>query len=48
MPPRKYWALFAFVLLVNWLVTSYLFPAADAPITVPYTVFRDEAGKGNV
>lgn len=48
MPPRKYWALFAAVLLVNWLVTSYLFPGADAPITVPYTVFREEAGKGNV
>jgi cell division protease FtsH len=48
MPPRKYWALFAFVLLVNYLVTSYLFPAADAPITVPYTVFREEVAKGNV
>lgn len=47
MPPRKYWALFALVLLVNYLITSYLF-TGDAPITVPYTVFREEAGKGNV
>jgi cell division protease FtsH len=48
MPPRKYWLLFAAVLLINYLLSSYLFPSADAPITVPYTVFREEAGKGNV
>lgn len=48
MPPRKYWALFAFVLLVNYLLTTYFFPSKDAPITVPYTVFREQAGKGNV
>ena len=47
LPPRKYWLWFAIVLLVNYLITSHLFPG-DAPITVPYTVFRDEAGKGNV
>ena len=33
-PPRRFWLLFAFVLLVNWLITTYLFPA-NAPITVP-------------
>lgn len=48
MPPRKYWLFFVAVLLVNYLVTHFFFPAADAPITVPYTVFRAEAGKGNV
>jgi cell division protease FtsH len=48
LPPRKYWLLFAGVLLVNYLLSTYLFPPADAPITVPYTVFRDEAAKGNV
>lgn len=48
MPPRKFWLLFAALLLVNYLVTHFFFPAADAPVTVPYTVFRDEAGKGNV
>ncbi|GAB3777298.1 ATP-dependent zinc metalloprotease FtsH [Ramlibacter monticola] len=48
MPPRKVWGLFALVLLVNYLVMSFLFPAADAPVTIPYTVFRDEVAKGNV
>jgi cell division protease FtsH len=48
MPPRKYWALFALVLLVNYAVMSFLFPSAEAPLTVPYTVFREEVAKGNV
>jgi cell division protease FtsH len=48
MPPRKIWGLFALILLVNYLVSTLLFPSADAPITVPYTVFREEAAKGNV
>ena len=48
MPPRKVWGLFALVLLVNYLVMSFLFPATDAPVTIPYTVFRDEVAKGNV
>jgi cell division protease FtsH len=47
LPPRKYWLWFAIVLLVNFLITSYLFPG-DSPITVPYTVFRDEVAKNNV
>jgi cell division protease FtsH len=48
LPPRKVWGLFALILLINYLVMSYLFPAADAPVTIPYTVFRDEVAKGNV
>src|SRR3954470_18406348 len=47
MPPRRFWILFAVVLLVNWLISSYLFPG-DAPVTVPYTEFREQAGQGNV
>lgn len=47
MPPRKYWALFALVLLVNYLVTTFFF-AGESPVTVPYTVFREEVAKGNV
>src|SRR5690349_17397755 len=48
MPPRKAWGLFALILLVNYLVSAFLFPNKDAPITVPYTVFRQEVAKGNV
>ena len=48
LPPRKYWPWFIFILLINYLLMSYLFPPGDAPVTVPYTVFREEAGKANV
>jgi cell division protease FtsH len=48
LPPRKAWAFFLAVLVINYLVMSLLFPSGDAPVTIPYTVFRDEVGKGNV
>jgi cell division protease FtsH len=48
MPPRKYWPWFFLVLLINYLLVSVLFPPPDAPVTVPYTVFREEVAKGNV
>ena len=48
LPPRKYWPWFLLVLLINYLLVSYLFPQPNAPVTVPYTVFREEAGKENV
>lgn len=48
LPPRQYWLFFLLILFVNWLVMSFLFPAQDAPVTVPYTVFREEVAKGNV
>ena len=48
LPPRKYWPWFLLVVLVNYLLVSYLFPQPNAPVTVPYTVFREEVGKGNV
>jgi cell division protease FtsH len=48
LPPRKYWPWFFFILMINYLLMSYLFPPGDAPVTVPYTVFREEAAKANV
>ncbi len=48
LPPRKAWLFFIGVLLVNYLVMSLLFPGPDAPITVPYTVFRDQVAQDNV
>jgi cell division protease FtsH len=48
MPPRKSWAIFALVLLANYLLVRLLFPGADASVTVPYTVFKQEVAKGNV
>jgi len=48
LPPRKYWLFFLLILSLNYIVMSWLAPASDAPITVPYTVFREEAANGNV
>ncbi len=48
LPPRKYWPWFFLVLLINYALVSLLFPQADAPVTVPYTVFREQVASGNV
>ncbi|MDX3905079.1 MAG: ATP-dependent zinc metalloprotease FtsH [Pigmentiphaga sp.] len=48
MPPRRVWLLFLIVLLVNYFLARFLSPGADEPITIPYTVFKEEVAKGNV
>ena len=48
LPPRKAWLLFILVLLANYLVMKMFFPGANAPLTVPYTVFKQEVAQGNV
>jgi cell division protease FtsH len=48
MPPRKTWLWFVLALLVNYWLLTTLMPDPDAPVTVPYTLFREEVGKGNV
>jgi cell division protease FtsH len=48
MPPRRAWLLFIVILFANYLVAKTFFPDADAPLTVPYTVFKQEVAKGNV
>lgn len=48
IPPRRTWLLFALVLLINYFLMKQFFPGPDAPITVPYTVFKQEVEKGNV
>ena len=48
LPPRKAWGAFLLILLFNYLLMRFLFPGADAPVTIPYTVFKVEAAKGNV
>ncbi|MBC5766991.1 ATP-dependent zinc metalloprotease FtsH [Ramlibacter albus] len=48
MPPRKSWWWFVVVLAINYFIVTQLFPQADAPVTVPYTVFREEVGKNNI
>jgi len=48
MPPRRTWVWFVLVLLANFLLVRFLMPGAEAPVTVPYTLFREEVGKRNV
>jgi cell division protease FtsH len=48
MPPRRTWLWFVLLLLANFLLSRLLVPGAEAPVTVPYTLFKEEVGKGNV
>jgi cell division protease FtsH len=48
MPPSKTWLWFALILIVNFLLGRLLAPGPEAPVTVPYTLFKEEVGKGNV
>ncbi|HVY79914.1 MAG TPA: ATP-dependent zinc metalloprotease FtsH [Steroidobacteraceae bacterium] len=47
-PPGRMWLIFVLVLLANFAVTRFLTPGEEAPITVPYTVFKQEVTKDNV
>jgi len=48
MPPRKTWLWFVLILLANFLLGRLLMPGPEAPVTVPYTLFKEEVGKHNV
>jgi cell division protease FtsH len=48
MPPRRTWLWFLGVLAVNFLLAKSLMPGAEGPVTVPYTLFKEEVTKGNV
>ncbi|HVE48975.1 MAG TPA: ATP-dependent zinc metalloprotease FtsH [Casimicrobiaceae bacterium] len=48
MPPGRAWLWFALALVLNFWLARYFLPAADAPLTVPYTLFKSEVQKGNV
>jgi cell division protease FtsH len=48
MPPGRTWLWLVGVLLANYFIMRLLFPSPDAPVTVPYTLFKEEVAKGNV
>ena len=48
MPPRRTWLTFLIILAVNFLLVRFLFPGGETPITVPYTLFKQEVTKRNV
>jgi cell division protease FtsH len=35
-------------LFANYLLMRFFFPSPEEPLTVPYTLFKEEAGRGNV
>ncbi len=47
-PPQRVWLIFALVLLVNFAVTRFFAPGEETPVTVPYTVFKQEVTNSNV
>ncbi len=48
VPPGKTWIWFVLILLVNFFLGRFLLPSSEAPVTVPYTFFKQEVGKHNV
>jgi len=36
------------ILLANYLLMRFFLPSPDAPVTVPYTLFKEEVANGNV
>ena len=48
MPPSKTWLWFLGILFANYLLVRFLMPGPQAPVTVPYTLFRAQVGNGNV
>jgi cell division protease FtsH len=48
LPPRRSWFWFGLVLIANFVLMRWLLPGPEGPVTVPYTLFKQEVGKGNV
>jgi cell division protease FtsH len=48
VPPGRTWLWFLGILLANYLLMRFFVPSPDAPVTVPYTLFKEEVAKGNV
>ena len=48
LPPRRTWLIFLLILALNYLLVLFVFPSPDEPLTVPYTVFKEQVTNGNV
>src|ERR687894_3064143 len=48
MPSARAWLWFVLILLANFLIVRLLFPGPEAPVEVPYTIFKEEVRAGNV
>src|SRR5262245_40064212 len=48
VPPGRTWLWFVGILLANYLLMKFFLPSPDAPVTVPYTLCKEQVSKGNV
>jgi cell division protease FtsH len=48
IPPGKTWLWFILILLGNYILVSLLMPGPEEPVTVPYTLFKEEVAHRNV
>jgi cell division protease FtsH len=48
IPPRRTWWTIVAILVANYVLMRLLFPGEEAAVTVPYTTFKEQVGKGNV
>src|SRR5690242_2893459 len=48
MPPGKTWLWFVLILVANLFVARMLLPSGEGPVTVSYTLFKQEVAKNNV
>jgi cell division protease FtsH len=48
MPPRRTWLWFVIVLIANYFLVRLLMPGPEGPLTVPYTLFKEQVTKDNV
>jgi cell division protease FtsH len=48
VPPRRAWLTFLLVVLANYVAMQFFFPRGGEPVKVPYTLFKQEAERGNV
>ena len=48
MPSPRAWLIFLAILLVNFFLMRTLFPGPDAPLTIPYTTFKEQVQADNV
>jgi cell division protease FtsH len=48
IPPGKTWLWLVGLVAANYLLARLMLPSPEAPITMPYTLFKEQVGKGNV
>ncbi len=48
IPPRMTWLAFVVILILNYLLMKILLPGPGEPVTIPYTVFKQQVENKNV